>query len=180
MIPKGVTKIEECAFGNCAKLSDVTIPEGVRVIESGVFSSCDSLESIVIPDGVTDIGEEVFCGCSDLEEISIPDSVICIGAGAFDDTAWLDNQIGALVYAGKELYDYIEDISCIRGKYYLYACSSKYDPVKKRAKKITGEYLGRITEEGLIPPKRKKDRIDSVTVNEFGASKSCSSFRHTS
>ncbi len=64
------------------------------------------------------------------------------------------------------------NISCIRGKYYLYACSSKYDPVKKRAKKITGAYLGRITEDGLIPPKRKKDRIDSVTVKEFGASNS--------
>lgn len=64
------------------------------------------------------------------------------------------------------------NISCIRGKYYLYACSSKYDPVKKRARKITGEYLGRITEEGLIPPKRKKGQIDSVTVKEFGASNS--------
>lgn len=62
------------------------------------------------------------------------------------------------------------NISCIRGKYYLYACTSKYDPVKKRARKITGEYLGRITEDGLIPPKRKKKQIDSVTVKEFGAS----------
>ena len=61
------------------------------------------------------------------------------------------------------------NISCIRGKYYLYACTSKYDPVKKRARKITGEYLGRITEDGLIPPKKKKT-IDSVTVKEFGAS----------
>jgi hypothetical protein len=40
----------------------------------------------------------------------------------------------------------------IGGKYYLYRISSVYDPVKKRAKKITKEYLGRITEEdGLIP-----------------------------
>lgn len=38
------------------------------------------------------------------------------------------------------------------GKYYLCEVSSKYDPILKRAKKITGEYLGRITEEdGLIP-----------------------------
>ena len=51
------------------------------------------------------------------------------------------------------------NISCIRGKYYLYACTSKYDPIKKRARKITGEYLGRITEDGLIPPKRKKNEI---------------------
>ena len=62
------------------------------------------------------------------------------------------------------------NISCIRGKYYLYACTSKYDPVKKRAKKITGEYLGRITEDGLIPPKKKKDEIKEVTVKEYGAS----------
>lgn len=63
------------------------------------------------------------------------------------------------------------NISCIRGKYYLYACSSKYDPEKKRAKKITGEYLGRITEEGLIPPKRKQVDLRSkeVSIKEYGA-----------
>ena len=32
--------------------------------------------------------------------------------------------------------------------------------------------MGRITEDGLIPPKRKKGSIDSVTVKEFGASNS--------
>lgn len=52
------------------------------------------------------------------------------------------------------------NISCIRGKYYLHECSSKYDPKKKRAKKITGKYLGRITEEGLIPPKKKRNEIE--------------------
>ena len=68
------------------------------------------------------------------------------------------------------------NISCIRGKYYLYACTSKYDPEKKRAKKITGEYLGRITEEGLIPPKRKQVEIcdKEVSIKEYGASKAVS------
>lgn len=68
------------------------------------------------------------------------------------------------------------NISCIRGKYYLYACTSKYDPEKKRAKKITGEYLGRITEEGLIPPKKKQTTIntDRVSIKEYGASKALS------
>ena len=65
------------------------------------------------------------------------------------------------------------NISCIRGKYYLYACTSKYDPEKKRAKKITGEYLGRITEDGLIPPKRKQNeaQLQKVSIKEYGASK---------
>ncbi|MBR5713434.1 MAG: transposase [Clostridia bacterium] len=67
------------------------------------------------------------------------------------------------------------NISCIRGKYYLYECTSKYDPEKKRAKKITGKYLGRITEEGLIPPKEKKPvNVESVSVKEYGASEAVS------
>ena len=65
------------------------------------------------------------------------------------------------------------NISCIRGKYYLYECTSKYDPEKKRARKITGAYLGRITEDGLIPPKKKQVSIaeEEITIKEYGASK---------
>jgi predicted transposase YbfD/YdcC len=40
-----------------------------------------------------------------------------------------------------------------RGRYYLYEYSTVWNKEKKRAKKITGKYLGVITEEhGLIPP----------------------------
>jgi len=34
--------------------------------------------------------------------------------------------------------------------YYLYKVKSVWDPSKKRAKKITEKYLGKITPEGLI------------------------------
>ena len=64
------------------------------------------------------------------------------------------------------------NISCIRGKYYLYEVTSKWDPQKKRAQKKTGKYLGRITEkDGLIPPKEKKTLPDIISVKEYGASK---------
>ena len=44
-----------------------------------------------------------------------------------------------------------------QGKFKIYEISSKWDPAKKRAQKVTGKYLGRITEkDGLIPPKEKK------------------------
>lgn len=67
------------------------------------------------------------------------------------------------------------NISCIKGKYYLYECTSKYNPEKKRSQKITTKYLGRITEEGLIPPKKKKCvDIDNVSVKEYGASEAVS------
>ncbi len=44
------------------------------------------------------------------------------------------------------------ELRCIRGKYYLYSVSSKWDPDKKRARKVTGPMIGTITEkDGLIP-----------------------------
>lgn len=64
------------------------------------------------------------------------------------------------------------NINCIRGKYYLYEVSSVWNKEKGRAQKKTGKYLGRITEEGLVPPKEKKTEaaIACVSVREYGAS----------
>ena len=63
------------------------------------------------------------------------------------------------------------NINCIRGKYYLYEVTSAWNPEKKRAQKKTGKYLGRITEEGLIQPKEKKESIiGKISVKEYGAS----------
>ena len=67
------------------------------------------------------------------------------------------------------------NISCINGKYYLYEVSSVWSKEKKRAQKITKRYLGRITEDGLIAPKVKRERIvASVSVKEYGASSAIS------
>lgn len=56
--------------------------------------------------------------------------------------------------------------------YYLYKISHKWDKEKKQSKKITGEYLGRITEEGIIKPKNEPlKNIENITIKEFGASK---------
>lgn len=63
------------------------------------------------------------------------------------------------------------NVHCIRGKYYLYEVSSVYDKEKKRARAITGKYLGRITEDGLIPPRAKQEETEGkYSVKEFGAS----------
>ena len=44
------------------------------------------------------------------------------------------------------------EVRCIRGFYYVYRVTSKWDPVKRRSKKITGESIGKITEaDGFIP-----------------------------
>lgn len=69
------------------------------------------------------------------------------------------------------------ELRFISGKYYLYAVSSKYDPVLKRAKKISGKLLGRITQaDGFMESDksilRKKAeqplRIKNLAVKEYG------------
>jgi len=58
---------------------------------------------------------------------------------------------------------------------YLYSVGSKWNKEKGRAQKITKAYLGRITEEGLIPPKSAKAVINQpVTVKEYGAASALS------
>ncbi|MEW6617701.1 MAG: transposase [Patescibacteria group bacterium] len=56
--------------------------------------------------------------------------------------------------------------------YYLYKIRSEYDKEKKRAKKITEKFLGKITEEGLIKPKHERiiESQKNISVKEFGAS----------
>ena len=57
--------------------------------------------------------------------------------------------------------------------YYLYQVRSDWDPIKKRARKITERYLGKITPEGLIKPKHERvlERLKKASVREYGASK---------
>jgi len=62
------------------------------------------------------------------------------------------------------------NISKIKDKYYLYEVSSVWDKEKKRARKITKGYLGRITEEGFIPKKARAAPLPTVdpTVKNYG------------
>jgi transposase len=45
------------------------------------------------------------------------------------------------------------------GRYYATRVTSVWDPDKKRARKVTLEYLGVVTPEGIIPPKHKRLKI---------------------
>src|SRR5664279_4600599 len=69
------------------------------------------------------------------------------------------------------------ELRLIRGRYYLYAVSSRYDPKLKRAKKITGKLLGTITnEDGFVESAKRKliekaaQGVDpsTICVREFG------------
>ena len=47
------------------------------------------------------------------------------------------------------------EIKHIGGGWYLYECSSKYDPAIKRSRKISGKCLGVITPRGLVKTMRR-------------------------
>lgn len=62
------------------------------------------------------------------------------------------------------------EIKKIGNSYYLQRVSSKWDKEKKRSQKISGEYLGVLTPEGLIPAKERKVSVDiKYYSKEYGA-----------
>lgn len=62
------------------------------------------------------------------------------------------------------------EIKCIRGKYYLQRVTSKWDPKTQKVRKLTLEYLGRVTADGVIPRKSKMIPAQTkVYSKEFGA-----------
>ncbi len=59
------------------------------------------------------------------------------------------------------------ELRCIRGKYYLYECSSFYDKETKKTRKKTGKYLGMITQEnGLVPPRRRQVEVENEEASD--------------
>ncbi|MDR0424436.1 MAG: transposase [Clostridiales Family XIII bacterium] len=61
------------------------------------------------------------------------------------------------------------EIKCIRGQYYIYKLKSKWDPKRKKAKKVSGEYIGKVTTDGIVPKKKLIDAAAPVYALEYGA-----------
>lgn len=54
------------------------------------------------------------------------------------------------------------ELRFMKGRYYLYEVSSKWNKEKKRAQKITGKILGRITENGFTPSGEKTQPLPQI------------------
>ena len=83
VIPNSVTKIGYEAFGDCSKLTSITITSSVTSIDVAAFLGCTGLTSMVIPNSVTGIDNLAFYGCTNLESITIPGSVTIMGEQEF-------------------------------------------------------------------------------------------------
>jgi sorbitol-specific phosphotransferase system component IIA len=96
-----VKAIGNNAFGNCERLSFITIANGIeeigyrafqdvscssialpsslKIIGNNVFEDCYSLKSIDVPEGVESIGDYAFSYCGSLQKITLPSTLKSIG-----------------------------------------------------------------------------------------------------
>ena len=58
-------------------------------------------------------------------------------------------------------------VNCVGGKYYLYAAHSQRVPGTNKVRRVTDGYIGRITQQDGLVPKRAKAPAD-VRVYEYG------------
>ena len=68
------------------------------------------------------------------------------------------------------------ELRLMKGRYYLYEVSSKWNKEKKRAQKITGKILGRITEDRGFTPSGEKTQSSLQIKEVFVKSSGLSSF----
>jgi len=65
------------------------------------------------------------------------------------------------------------ELHFINGHYYLYQISSRWNPEKHRAQKITGRCLGKVTPDGLVPSRTTRvpdaRTLAPLRVKEYGA-----------
>lgn len=93
VIPEGVTEIAAMAFVG-ANLKSVKLASTVKVIKESAFANCKSLVSVELNDGLEVISRRAFDGCQNLVEVKFPSTVKRIETHAFNETKWLDSQIG--------------------------------------------------------------------------------------
>ena len=85
IIPKTVTRIDNCAFSD-SSLETVVIPSGVSEIGESAFQGCNSLENVALPTSLRVIDSSAFAGCENITSIALPNTLDTIGAFAFEGT----------------------------------------------------------------------------------------------
>ena len=83
-IPDYVRQIEDDAFKDCTKLTEVVFPEKLGRIGDDAFSGCTNLKKADISSQVTKIGSYAFAGCVSLSEVTLPHTLEYMDDGIFE------------------------------------------------------------------------------------------------
>ncbi len=82
-VPAGVVRINNSAFVNCTKLTEVILPDSISTIGIEAFEYCSNLQKINLTDNIKSIGESTFYDCSSLTDIELPSNLVSINANTF-------------------------------------------------------------------------------------------------
>ena len=74
VLPNNITELQNKAFMNCSKITEVTIPGSLETIPDSAFYSCSNLETVNMQEGVKTLGYQAFSYCK-ISEVTIPESV---------------------------------------------------------------------------------------------------------
>lgn len=133
-VPKTVTKIFQCAFDYCDKLTTLNFESGslLTTIADSAFSHCSDISNdIVLPTGVTSIGEYAFYHSGTWSNFRIGENVAEIGKYAFYDAGGIGCNIYLLMttapVVGASAFDCNTVTTGTIVKYHIYV---KNDTVK--------------------------------------------------
>ena len=118
MAKADITKIEDNAFYNCNKITEVLMGEcnEIETIPENCFADCDNLRKVVLPESCDQVMRAAFAGCRDYMEVVMPSIEYDIDDKAFEDPSvpikTLEPKIfsyedsAAIKYAKRMGYDY--------------------------------------------------------------------------
>ena len=96
-IPNGVLIIEDYAFENAKRLTEVVLSDSVEEIGHSAFIHCENLRNIQLGNSLKTIGGQAFGFCSSLTAITIPDSVEELSYNVF---SYCDNLKSVVIGSG--------------------------------------------------------------------------------
>ena len=115
-LPKTIETIGEYAFGNCAKLTTVSISASAALKEIGekAFWSCKLLEKFNLPEGLETIGDEAFENCEAFTSVTIPSSVTSVGKRVFEGCKGLTSAtVKTTADTGTEMFENCTSLSSV-------------------------------------------------------------------
>lgn len=83
VIPDSVVTIKECAFLECADITEVILGSGVTYIDEAAFYGCKNLSKIELCGNVKKVRAYSFANCALLSELIIGENVNFVGSDAF-------------------------------------------------------------------------------------------------
>lgn len=82
ILPKGIERIEPCAFANCTELKKINFPETLNVIKDRVFLNCHLLTEVILPETLAELGNYAFYDTG-IKKLVLPKRATLVGVSTF-------------------------------------------------------------------------------------------------